>query len=226
MYYNVFMDTQTHIDCLLEYITEKRKEVFFNVLADRTKHIAVMLENIYQPHNASAVLRSCDAFGVQDVYVVEQQNNFNPNQEIAMGSAKWLSIKKTINPIETVYEKARNDGYKIIATSLQSDSYSLDAFDITQPSMLVFGNELQGLSHEATSLADETLNIRMFGFVESFNISVSVAIILSNIIPKLHDSNIDWKLSREEQQEILLEWLRKDIHRSNQIEQRYNQNQS
>ena len=87
--------------------------------------------------------------------------------------------------------------------------------------MMVFGNELQGLSDEAISLADETLNIRMVGFVESFNISVSVAIILSNIIPKLHNSKIDWKLNKEAQQEILLEWLRKDIHRVDKIEQRY-----
>lgn len=214
------MDVKENIDLLMAYITEARKEVLMNVLQYRTRYISVMLENIYQPHNASAVLRSCEAYGVQDIHVVEQRNSFKPNQEIAMGSAKWLSIKKTTDGIEEVYARAREDGYKIVATSLKGKLYSLDKFDISQPAMLVFGSELNGLTDEAIELADETMTIPMFGFVDSFNISVSVAIILSNIIPRIHTSDIDWKLKPEEADEILLHWLRSDIHKSSEIEAR------
>lgn len=213
-------EMQHSIEALLQFITPVRHETFVKVLQYRTRHIAVMLENIYQPHNASAVLRSSDAFGVQDIHVIEQEKTFKPNQEIAMGSAKWVSIHHH-NNIEDAYNNMRTKGYKIIATTVENNPNTLDKFNINEPSILVFGNELNGLSQKALSYADSTMYIPMFGFVESFNISVSVAIILSHIINRLHHSNIEWRLSEQESQEILLTWLRADVHKADKIEQRF-----
>lgn len=219
---NKIDDIDKKISTLLEYITPSRHKKFMEILQYRTRYISIMLENIYQPHNASAVLRSCDAYGIQDLHIIEQNNVFRPDQEIAMGSAKWVDVYSDYQDISQAYNCLRNRGYRIIATSLKKDASPLVDIDVSTPSVLVFGNELNGLTQEAKDLADANLYIPMFGFVESFNVSVSVAITLSHIITKLHNSNIKWKLQEKEINTTLLQWLRLDIHKSNEIEARIN----
>ncbi len=208
------------IHALSQFITSERLEKMHNVLAMRTRHISILLEDIYQPHNASAVLRSCEAFGIQDVHVIPHSNTFTPNQEVSLGSSKWLTINVYANtPTKEIYSLLRKKGYRIFATAVKKNAKPLDTITIEKnPIIISFGSELNGLSNEAIEYADEIISIPMYGFVESFNISVSVAIVLSQLVPQLKKLHCKTKLSEKEKQEILLTWLRADVHRSKEIE--------
>ena len=209
---------------LFSLITEERKSLFEKVIDYRTKHFTVVLENIYQPHNASAVLRSCDLTGIQDVHIIENNNEYTPNPEVAMGSAKWLNLHKyqheTDNTLQTI-NHLKQQGYKIVATTPHKESYSPHNLPIDEKTALLFGTELSGLSDVAIENADEFVKIPQFGFTESYNISVSVALLLYTLINRLHSSSINWQLSDEERSNIMLEWTRRSIKRSDIIEAQF-----
>jgi tRNA (guanosine-2'-O-)-methyltransferase len=214
-------------DFLLSLITEERKTTFEKVLNFRTRHISVVLENIYQSHNASAVLRSCDLTGIQDIHILENKNEYNVNPEVAMGSAKWLHMYKYFeekdNTLKTI-NHLKSQGYKIIATTPHENSYTPETLPLDNKCALLFGTELTGLSDVAIENADEFLTIPQFGFTESYNISVSVAISLYTLINRLHDSNIDWHLSDEEKLDLRLNWSRASLKRIDIIEQQFLKN--
>jgi tRNA (guanosine-2'-O-)-methyltransferase len=176
------------------------------VLENRTRYITVVMEDIFQPHNASAALRSCDVFGIQDVHLVEAKYNFKPISTIAMGSAKWVDTYKHATSTDAI-KKLKSNGYTIVATTPHTTSYELPTLPIDGKLALMFGSEQNGLSEEAMSQADMFLKIPMYGFVESFNVSVSVALCLYDIITRLHASEIDWRLSDSEKQNLLLKWI-------------------
>ncbi|HLJ31907.1 MAG TPA: RNA methyltransferase [Candidatus Babeliales bacterium] len=195
------------IDQLLAYVTENKQEKMREVLAHRTRYITVVLEDLFQPHNASAALRTCDIFGVQDVHVVESQYKFRPNSAIAMGAAKWVDVH-THKSITDSIAQLKKQGYRIVATTPHHQSYSLPELPLDQKTALIFGSEQTGLSQEALDAADMYVKIPMFGFVESFNVSVSVALCLYDITQRLHASSA-WQLSEEEKNDIMLAWIRK-----------------
>ncbi len=209
---------------LSNLISENRRIKFDEVLNYRTKHISVVLEDIYQPHNASAVLRSCDIFGVQNIHIIENRNTYTINPDVALGSAKWLSLhkyKKNDNNTLTCLNNLKGKGYKIVATSPYEKYPTLDELSINQPLALVFGTELTGISDTVINNADEFVRIPMFGFTESFNISVCAALCLHTLITKLHKSNINWKISEDEKDEIVLQWLKTSIKKSDIIEKEF-----
>ena len=206
---------------LSQFITEERFSLFNKIIKDRTRYMTVVLEDIFQPHNASAVLRSCDCFGVQDVHIIENENEYTVNPDVALGSSKWLNLykynEKENNTLDTI-NKLKEKGYRIIATTPHTDDVNLEDFDISKGKFaLMFGSEQPGLSKIAMENADEFLKIPMYGFTESFNISVSAAIILHHLSLKLRQSDIDFKLTNTEQQEITLEWLKRSIKDSEKI---------
>ena len=217
------------IEHLASYLTPNRQALFNSVLQQRTRYLTVVLEDIFQPQNASAVLRTCDCFGIQDVHIIENRNDFEVDREVAMGASKWLSLKKynqlEQNSLEAIRQLKRN-GYRIVATSPHINDQELHNFDMSKgKTALVFGSELPGISEIIKDEADEFLKIPMYGFTESFNISVSAAIILHHLTLKMkQDAAIEWNLSQEEQQEIKLEWIRRSIKRSELIEQRFKEN--
>ncbi len=217
------------IEHLASYLTPNRQALFNSVLQQRTRYLTVVLEDIFQPQNASAVLRTCDCFGIQDVHIVENRNDFEVDREVAMGASKWLSLKKynqlEQNSLEAI-RQLKADGYRIVATSPHINDQELHNFDMSKgKAALVFGSELPGISEIIKDEADEFLKIPMYGFTESFNISVSAAIILHHLTLKMkQDAAIEWNLSQEEQQEIKLEWIRRSIKRSELIEQRFRDN--
>ena len=215
------MNTIKLIQHLADFITENRLQTFHSVLKNRTRYLTVVLEEIYQPHNASAAMRTCDCFGIQDVHIIENRNTFNPNPEIDMGSSKWLSINKNPNINESIKNLKKN-GFRIVATTPHQNAVYLNDFDLYKgKTALLFGTELTGLSEEALSLADEFIKIPMLGFTESFNISVSVAIILSDLVNRLRLSTINWELTSEEKNEIILQWLKESIQSSEKIIERF-----
>jgi len=206
------------IDYLSEFVTPKRLKTFGKVLDNRTRYLTVVLEDLYQAHNASAVLRTCDCFGIQDVHIIENRNTYSINPDVALGSNKWLTLKKynrTDSNTLDAYRTLRNDGYRIVATTPHREDTTLDDFDLTRgKSAFVFGTEMEGLSETAIKEADEYLPIPMFGFTESLNISVAAAIILCRLTNRLRNSPIRWQLTQPEKTELKLAWLKKSIKKS------------
>ncbi|QIA07562.1 TrmH family RNA methyltransferase [Draconibacterium halophilum] len=214
------------LEYLSGYLTPKRLELFDKALNMRTKHLTIVLEDIYQKQNASAVLRTCDCFGIQDVHIIEDRNEFQVNREIAMGASKWLSLHKynnaENNSIEVI-QGLKKQGYRIVATTPHTDDQELQDFDIAKgKTALVFGSELPGITETIMQEADEFLKIPMYGFTESFNISVSAAIILHHLTLKMRASNdLGWQLSDDEKAELKMEWIRKTFKRSELLEKRF-----
>lgn len=211
---------QIIIEKLKEFAAPERAALFERILQQRTNYFTVAIEDIYQEHNASAVLRSCDCFGIQTVHTIEKQNEFKPNKEVAMGASKWLTIEhhKGDNALKDAYKNLKQAGYRIVATTPHTNDVTLNDFDISKgPAAFIFGTEMRGLTQEAIEMADEHLRIPMYGFTESFNISVSVAIILHHVRENLNQSDINWHLSPQEHQKILLSWLKTSIKKSDLI---------
>lgn len=196
------------INSLLKYVTQNKQDKMSAVIAHRTRYVTIVLEDLFQPHNASAALRTCDIFGVQDVHVVEGKNKFKAEPTVAMGSIKWLDIHTSPSIVQSI-ESLKEQGYKIVATTPHTDSYSLPFLPLDQKVALIFGNEQTGLSDLAMQHADMFVKIPMYGFVESFNVSVSVALCLYDIVTKLHQSDLPWQLSEEEKQDVMLTWIRR-----------------
>jgi tRNA (guanosine-2'-O-)-methyltransferase len=198
-----------YLSFLESFISENKSMLFDQILPQRSRYLTVVLEDIYQSQNASAVLRTCDCFGVQDVHIIENRNVYSVNDTVALGSSKWLNLirynQKKNNTLDC-YAKLRSEGYKIIATTPHDDGQLLDDLNLSSKAALVFGTELEGLSSLAIDKADDYVKIPMYGFTESYNISVSVAIILHTLTEKLRKLDLPWQLSEEEMTDIRLLW--------------------
>ena len=213
------------LNYLSTFVTLQRLELFDRILENRTNHITVVLEDIFQPQNASAVIRTCDCFGIQNIHIIENRNVFEVDKEVAMGASKWLTLhkhkRKLDNSLSTI-KSLKKLGYRIVATSPHLNDQKLQDFDVTKKkSALVFGSELPGISEIILQEADEYLKIPMFGFTESFNISVSAAIILQHLTLNFRKSNLNWHLTEEEKISIKIQWLRNSIKSSKMIEKRF-----
>lgn len=216
---NLFSDPD-YLAYLEEFITPNRKEGFLKVLQNRTRHFTVALEDVYQLHNTSAVMRSCEVFGIQELNVVEQRFGKKIDKEIAMGAEKWVDIHRFATNQDCI-DNLKAKGYQIIATTPHENDCMLEDFDITKPSAIFFGTERLGLSEEVLQQADGFLKIPMVGFTESLNISVSAAIILQHISTRLRHSDINWKLSEAELLEKRIDWTRKSIKDIDFITKKY-----
>ncbi len=203
------------IPLLEPFVTEHKRRLMQSVLDERTRWLTVALEDIYQPHNASAALRSCECFGVQDVHVIENRNRFRPSSDVAMGAAKWLNLHhyrgNNAGDSSPCIAALRQTGYRIVATALTPDATPLPDLSLEKPVALLFGTEDEGLSMAAMDEADERVRIPMFGFTRSFNVSVSVALCLHSLSTRLRASDRPWRLSDTERQSIYLTWLRRTI---------------
>lgn len=212
------------LDYLKQFVTEERWEKFNEVIAWRTRFITIVLEDIYQSQNASAVLRTCDLTGIQDVHVIENSNQYDINPDVTLGSNKWINLfkynKQHDNTLEAI-DVLRNRGYTIVATSPHKSQYTLETLSVDKPIALVLGNELTGLSDTALNQADAIVRIPMHGFTESFNISVSAALLLYNLTNRLRQSNADWQLSPEEKTDIMIEWCMRTLPKSELIAERF-----
>lgn len=177
-----------------------------DVLSKRTRFISVVLEDIFQPHNISAVLRSCECFGVQDIHIIEKANYYRVNPSIALGSAQWLTLNHYKNSAECL-QHLKDKGYQIAAMTLDDDSIPIDELNLFKPLALCFGTEETGLSKETIDLADVKVKIPMVGFTQSFNISVCAAISLYALTQKLLHSDIHWQLTPAEKEILKIDWL-------------------
>jgi tRNA (guanosine-2'-O-)-methyltransferase len=219
------------IEHLSQFVTDRRVKLFDKILDLRTRYITIVLEDIYQAHNASAVLRSCECFGIQDVHLIENHFEYRISPDVALGSDKWLTLHRYNNPnvknTETAVETLRSKGYRIVATTPHKNDCSLEDFDLNKgKTALLFGAELNGLSPRAMDMADEYVKIPMAGFTESLNISVTAALFIHHLTGRLRkDSAVNWNLTPEEKQEIKLIWLRNTIKKSGLIEKKFFESQ-
>ncbi len=206
---------------LRQFASEERAEKFERVIQSRTRHLTIALENIFQSQNASAVLRSCECMGIQDVHVIENTYKFESHPDIALGADKWLNLfhydTPDANNTATAIKSLRQKGYKIVATTPHKNDFSLEKLPIDHKLALFFGTELTGLSEEVIEQADYFMQIPMFGFTESYNISVSVALSMYELTKRIRQSTVNWQLSEEEREDILLGWFKRSIRMSDQI---------
>lgn len=199
---------------LTTFLTDERNIRLREVLENRTRHITVVIEDLFQTQNISAVMRTCECLGIQDIHIVEGENEFSIHTAISMGADKWLTRHhypaQESNIVDCI-SKLKEKGYCVVATLPGDDSCFLDQLPIDKPIAFLFGTELTGLSQEAIQHADKSVKIPMYGFTTSFNISNSVAIIATYLIEKLRNSSLNWKLNEEEKEALYLEWLQKSI---------------
>lgn len=208
---------------------DDRIKLIDKIVNERTKYITVVLENIFQPQNASAVMRSCDCFGIQDLHVIENSNEYELNPQVVMGSSKWIDLKRYNSKEENTLDaitSLKKEGYRIIATTPHTNDILLPDFDLTQgKSAFFFGTELTGLSDVVMENADEFVKIPMYGFTESFNISVSASLVLNHLASSLRCSDVDWKLTEEEKLDLKLEWYKKSVKSGEKMINRFKKTQ-
>jgi tRNA (guanosine-2'-O-)-methyltransferase len=211
---------------LAQFVSDHKKDFVERVLNERTRYLTVVLENIYQSQNASASIRTCECMGLQDIHIVENTAQYQLNVRVLKGADKWLNLEryraKDVNNTETCFNSLRSKGYKILVAAPDEDGISIDEVDIREDKVaIVFGNELRGASAYALDHGDQKVRIPMYGFTESLNISVSVAICLNTLLTKLRHAEMNIFLTDEEKRIIKLEWYRKIVKRSDILEKEF-----
>lgn len=217
---NVSLELVAYLE---SFLTPKRRQLFHKVIEQRTNHFTVATQDVYQLHNTSAVIRSCDVFGVQNIHVVEEVNLKKIDREIAMGAQKWVDVNRYTST-KSCIQSLRKSGYRVVATS-PHEGTALQHFDITEPAAIFFGTETRGLSEEVMQEAEEFIRIPMVGFTESLNISVSAAIILQDLTARLRESKIKWRFSEQEQLEKRFDWITKNLKNVQDLVERFQASQ-
>lgn len=202
------------------FVSERRRGRLHEVLEERTNHMTLVLEDVYQSHNFSAVLRSADIFGIQNIHFIENRNKYKISEDVSMGSTQWLSLnryQKFENNTKACLTDLKDKGYKIVATSLHKNSVSLEDLDVSRPFAMVFGTELTGITQDVEDMADEFVKLPMYGFTESFNISVCAALCMYNLSTKIRKEVPDYHLSSLEKEDLYIEWLKASIRKNDLI---------
>ncbi len=211
---------------LARFVSDHKKDFIEKVLSVRTRHVTIVMEDIYQSQNASAVIRTAECMGLQDVHIIEQLSKYDFNPRVLKGSNKWMTLHRyrdrRINNTQKCFDTLHAQGYQILVTDPDPDGTSIDDIEVGEQKLaVVFGNELRGVSDYAKQYADMRITIPMFGFTESLNISVSVAICLKTLISGLHQYDGNWTITDDEKEHLRLDWYRKIVRRSQLIEREF-----
>lgn len=210
---------------LAAFISDNKRALFDRIAPLRTRHVTVVLEDIYQPHNASAVVRTADLVGVQDIHIIENRNKYTVNPDVTLGSSKWTDMiryrERGKDNAQDCIRALKAKGYRIIATTPRADGATPETIGLDAPMAFCFGTELTGLGPALLEAADEHLRIPMYGFTESFNISVSAAIVLYTVMQRLRNSDVPWRLSDADIDALKLAWARKIVHSASHLEERF-----
>lgn len=207
-----------------EHLTERKRALFDSVVNHRTRHLTLVMEDVYQTHNSSAIVRSMESWGIQDLYAIENRNSFNLHRRIARGAYDWLTLHQYNdhkNNTAACVEDLKKKGYRIVATALHENAIPLTELDITEKTAIVMGTEITGVSDTMKEMADANVVIPMYGFTESLNVSVASAVIMQHLAHKMRNSDIPWQLSDEEKLALKIEWARRSIYWSDHIVEMY-----
>jgi tRNA (guanosine-2'-O-)-methyltransferase len=215
---------ENQIEYLKQFVSDGRAATLERVLDQRTAYLTLLLENLYQPHNCSAILRTCDCLGVQHVHVVEHDNHFTDNTEVSMGASAWLSVHRHAGgerATPRAIEHLRASGYRVVAATPHAREVLVDDLDLHAGKIaLLLGTEHTGLSREALDMADEHVKVPIHGFMESYNVSVCAALLVYSVIRRLRESSIDWRLPAGERREVLLAWYKHAVKSSDRLLER------
>ncbi|MFY0686062.1 MAG: RNA methyltransferase [Cyclobacteriaceae bacterium] len=209
-------ETTRQIEILEPFVSAHKKGLIDQVLEKRTRHLTLVLENILQTQNASAVIRTCECQGIQDIHLIEHSNRCYINPRVVMGAAKWMTVHKYEDDHQSAIHALKAAGYRICATSVSSNATPIELLNITQKTALVFGNEVAGISNEMIADADELVHIPMHGFTESYNLSVSAALCIQTLMPKVYQTEA-WQLTQLEKEELRAKWYQSIVRRSDII---------
>ena len=199
------------LDYMNEFITEERKEVLQRTVSQRTHYMRIMTENMFHPQNASAIMRHCEAFGIQQIHTVEDRCKFDPSVNIVRGTHKWVDVEHHENTAEAL-AALKAEGYRIVATTPHRCSATPESFDVTKGKFaLVFGTEHAGISDEVIEAADDFLMIPMCGMVESLNVSASAAILIYMLSERIRQTVEGWQLTDSEQLKLLTRWTMSSV---------------
>ena len=216
---------QNIIDYLSGFVNEERRERLAKILSQRTRHITVVLEDIYQSQNASAVVRTCECLGIQELHVIENHHEYRLNPAVVQGASKWIDLIKH-NQAEqdntrACIEQLKQRGYRIIAMAPAPAGKSVEQLDTRDKLALCFGSEEPGLSANLQALADETVTIPIHGFTQSYNLSVSAGISLFTLVSNLRNSGVDWRLDERDATDLFIKWLAQSTPSGEQLLENY-----
>ncbi len=192
------------------YFTDQRFDKIIKNSYNRTRYATVILEDIQQTHNISAAIRSAECFGVQDVHIIEQKFRYSLSNSVAKGAEEWLDVYR-YKDTQSCYKNLKERGYKIYATTPHAQDKYIYEVDLSDKVALAFGTEHSGLSDEALEHADGFVKIPMYGFTESFNISVSVALCLYDVARRLRSSEFSWSLSESDILDLQIAWIKRNL---------------
>lgn len=214
------------VEYLRNFVVDDKNALLDQRIQERTDYVAVVLEDLYQSHNQSAVMRSADCYGIQNVHLIENRNAYDVSSTVSQGAREWLTIhrhKKLENNTQVAIDELKSAGYRIIATTPHSDDILLDELDLEKGKMaFFFGTELTGLSSTVIEQADEFVKVPMYGFTESLNVSVCAALVMYSVSQRLRKSGIDWHLPEERRNEVFLQWYKHTVKASSEILERFN----
>jgi tRNA (guanosine-2'-O-)-methyltransferase len=214
-------DDRKVLEEFYKIITPNKCKMFDRIAAERTRFLTVVLEDSYQEHNASAVIRSCDCFGIQDLHIIEKQFEYKIKRDIALGAGRWVDMKHHRGPDSSIQamKHLKSIGYKLVATTPHTDDESIFTLPIDEPLALIFGTERKGVSDQVLEQADAYVRIPMYGFTESFNLSVSVALTLQALRQRLEKDDVLWKLNEPEQIALKIKWCKSILNGGAALEQ-------
>jgi len=206
-----------YLHYLKNFVTKERQEKIKQILASRTRYVTVALEDVSHSQNIAAIMRTCEAMGLQDLYAIELESTIDIKTKVARGSVQWMDLfrykaRQHANPTLACMAELRAKGYTVVATSPHATK-SISEIGLDKKLAFVFGTEITGLSDEALAAADERVTIAQYGFVESLNVSVSAALCVYEVMKKLRSSCLPWRLTPEEIFDLEVQWMEKSVER-------------
>lgn len=205
------------IALLSGFMLPARYDVLRRTVAMRTRYMTILAENTFHPQNAAALIRHCEAFGLQQMHTVETYCRFNPSAAIVRGTDRWVDIRRHGSTAEAL-AALRAEGYRIVATTPHRENTTPESFDVGRGRFaLVFGTEHAGISEEVLASADEFLRIPMCGMVESLNVSASAAILIYMLSERMRRQVEGWNMTAAEQAATLYGWMCRSVKDSEEI---------
>ncbi|MFT5396590.1 MAG: tRNA (guanosine-2'-O-)-methyltransferase [Gammaproteobacteria bacterium] len=206
-----------------EIINSDRVVVLKGTLQQRTRYLTVVLDDIYLPQNASAIMRTSECLGIQSLHSIQERNKHKINRDVVKGAAKWteLDCYSDSTGRKACIENLKQQDYKIVAMTLSEDCIPLEELPVDKKLALCFGCEETGLSKELEDKADYKAQIPMHGFTQSYNVSVSAGICLYYLINKIKDTGQDWQLNKKEKEILLIDWLSKSTPTGSSLLEKY-----
>ena len=205
------------IALLSGFMLPARYDVLRRTVAMSTRYMTILAENTFHPQNAAALIRHCEAFGLQQMHTVETFCRFNPSAAIVRGTDRWVDIRRHGSTAEAL-AALRAEGYRIVATTPHREDTTPESFDVGRGRFaLVFGTEHAGISEEVLASADEFLRIPMCGMVESLNVSASAAILIYMLSERMRRQVEGWNMTAAEQAATLYGWMCRSVKDSEKI---------